>query len=77
MAALTRARGWSEYFVRWQLPPWRGMAYLHADLLHGGEEVVWADRESDPRVMAFRKVRDAIRARYGRGALTQGKSDGE
>lgn len=77
VAALTRARGWSEAFVRWQLPPWRGFAYLHADLLQQGEEVLWADRESDPRVLAFRRLRDEIRARYARPTLTQPKSDGQ
>lgn len=69
VAALTRRRGWSEDFVRWQLPPWRGMAYLHADLLHEGLEVVWSDRDSDPQVQAFRALRDAIRAKHGKGRV--------
>lgn len=78
MARLTKGRGWSEEFVRWQLPPWRGLQYLHVDLLQEGEDVIWADREQDPQVVAFRAVRDQIRAKYGRPGLTMGKGhDGE
>lgn len=62
IATLTRHRGWSEDFVRWQLPPWRGYAYLHADLMSEGIECVWVDRETDTDVLAFRALRDQIMA---------------
>jgi len=40
--------------------------------------VRWADRDSDPEIIAFRSARDEIRARYARrAALTQEKSDGQ
>ena len=65
IAGLTRSRGWSEDFVRWQLPPWRGFSYLHADLIAAGHEVIWADRELSPGVKAFREFRARVQAKNG------------
>jgi hypothetical protein len=54
-------RGWSEHFVRWQLPPWRGHHYLHADHIAEGEEVTWLEtEEDDPDLDLYR----ALKARW-------------
>lgn len=37
---------------------------MHGDLLDEGVDVVWADRDTDPDVIAFRQARDEIRSTY-------------
>jgi hypothetical protein len=44
VAVLARGTGWSEAFIRWELPLARGRAYVHALRLMEGEVMVWPDR---------------------------------
>ena len=44
--------------MRWQLPPWRGHAYLHTDLINLGRECCWADEAYDEDLQAFNALRD-------------------
>lgn len=38
--------GWTEHFIRWELPLCRGMAYYHAARLMAGERCRWPGRAS-------------------------------
>ena len=57
---LAKGTGWSERYIRWDLPSWRAYAYLHAMQLQLGINVIWADRTLDPEVMAFRAFKDEM-----------------
>ena len=41
--AIAASTGWSEYFIRWELPLTRGWAYYHAARLMAGERCVWPE----------------------------------
>lgn len=44
MAVIARGTGWTEDYIRWQLPLSRGRAYVHALRLMEGESMLWPDR---------------------------------
>lgn len=62
---LAKGTGWSERFIRWELPSWRAHAYLHALQLQLGISVIWKDRSLDPDVVAFREFRDSMLKKGG------------
>lgn len=41
--AIAASTGWSEYFIRWELPLTRGWSYYHAARLREGEKCVWPE----------------------------------
>ena len=43
VTAIAATTGWSEHFIRWELPLERGWAYYHAARLMAGEKCVWPE----------------------------------
>jgi hypothetical protein len=41
VTTVARATGWTEHFIRWELPLSRGWAYYHAQRIHEGERTTW------------------------------------
>ena len=44
IAVIAHGTGWTEDYIRWQLPLCRGRAYVHAFRLMEGEAMMWPDR---------------------------------
>lgn len=69
---ISERTGWTEDYIRWHLPLWRGRAYYHAARLLAGERCRWPARHEETAAWA-QTMRDKIRA-----ALTKkSKSDNE
>lgn len=51
--------GWSEDYIRWQLPLARGLAYYHAARLLDGEDCRWPNARS--KAADTSTLRDRIR----------------
>lgn len=45
--AIAASTGWSERFIRWELPLTRGWAYYHAARLMEGQKCVWPEVIAD------------------------------
>jgi hypothetical protein len=41
--AIAASTGWTERFIRWELPLPRGWAYYHAARLMAGERCIWPE----------------------------------
>ena len=54
--------GWSEHFIRWELPLARGRAYYHAARVLDGERCRWPGKESRAERWVD-NVRDWLRSR--------------
>lgn len=60
MIVIASKTGWSEWFIRHELPLSRGYAYFHGSRLLDGERCRWPGRNKG--VMAWaRRVKDWVR----------------
>lgn len=60
IAVIARGTGWSEDYIRWQLPLARGRAYVHALRLMDGEAMMWPD----PRLSETGRWWQRVRGRF-------------
>ncbi len=57
--------GWSEHFIRWELPLSRGYAYYHAARVLEGERCRWPGA-AGPLTRWLDGVRDRVRSLRGK-----------
>jgi hypothetical protein len=69
---LAKATGWSEEFIRHELPLSRGYAYIHAARLMDGECLMFYDqtaREDDQWIGEAKKRQDERAKRFDNGVI--------
>jgi hypothetical protein len=74
VAVIARGTGWTEDYIRWQLPLSRGRAYVHALRLMEGESMLWPDRRLSETGRWWESVRNR-KAQPKKDSLRGGKTD--
>jgi hypothetical protein len=67
ITVIARGTGWTEDYIRWQLPLSRGRAYAHALRLMDGEAMMWPDR----RLSETGRWWDRARTRFSPGGRAE------
>jgi hypothetical protein len=60
ITVIARGTGWTEDYIRWQLPLSRGRAYVHALRLMEGESMLWPDRRLSETGRWWTRVRNVF-----------------